>query len=585
MSTNSYNRSIQYNPIPPRVWSRVQNPCSVIAYKNDDPGANSDFARADYERQMLLKGNILQYKKNSSSLTKKQRYTQIAKGMWINRTKTWATQSDTYTNPNMTSLLRVNSSFVDPSNNIFSNPPNPFGCPTTAIPDGGNLVCNVVVDPCTQEIIKRTKSQQLCNPTTDSDVPGQIQDLCWNDGTQTWYPRQRYIMPTSGTKWPQGYKGFVSALTFVGPVLSVGNFSCGDLNISLNWTFLNSTCAPITNFNIYQNGVFILSVPVSQTSVTIQGNPAGTYSFYVTSLSNAIESEKSNIVVVSTEYGYSSENTNITNNGKTITFLENGSITFYCDINIKYTLVGGGASAGIYSQDSNAGSSAGGGGQVLNCSSPLLISSGTDLNIIIGKGGIAPTYEAIGNIGGDTSLSISGSYTVSTNNNIYGGVGGGGATNRSFNGGGGTPNPNNSNGGNYVISTNGIGFGSGGAAGSLTEVDITGAIISVTTPLVGGNASNNSAGNGSNGFQGINGVYYGGGGGGGQQFDSSYSGGNGGLGGGGNGANANGGLSLPTVNRNTGGGGSGGVSGYLPYPPQIYLPAAGGSGIAIIIIQ
>ena len=182
--------SIQYNPNPPRVWSRVQNSCSVIAYKNDDPGANTNFAQADYERQMLLKGNILQYKKNSSSLTKKQRYTQIAKGMWTNRTKTWATQSDTYTNPNMTSLLRVNSSILNPSNNTFSRPPNPFGCFITAIPDGGNLVCNVVVDPCTQEVIKRTKSQQLCNPTTDSDVPGKIQPLCWNDGTQTWYPRQ-----------------------------------------------------------------------------------------------------------------------------------------------------------------------------------------------------------------------------------------------------------------------------------------------------------------------------------------------------------------------------------------------------------
>ena len=65
MSSNSYRTSIQYNPVPPRVWSRVQNPCSVIAYKSDDPAANSDFARADYERQMLLKGNILQYKKNS----------------------------------------------------------------------------------------------------------------------------------------------------------------------------------------------------------------------------------------------------------------------------------------------------------------------------------------------------------------------------------------------------------------------------------------------------------------------------------------------------------------------------------------
>jgi hypothetical protein len=308
--------------------------------------------------------------------------------------------------------------------------------------------------------------------------------------------------------------------------------------------------------------------------------------FYITSLSNSIESQPSNTVLVSTKYNYSSEKGQPSNGGKTITFLENGSIIFFCDTNIKYTLVGGGASAGIYSQGSNGGSAAGGGGQVLNCSSPLLISSGTNLNIIIGQGGIAPNYEANGNIGEDTSINISGSYTVSTDNTTYGGVGGKGALNRSYNGGGGTLNLNNSDGGNYVISTNGIGFGSGGAAGSLTEVDSTGNIISVTNPLLGGNASNNSAGIGSNGFQGINGIYYGGGGGGGKQSNFSYSGGNGGLGGGGNGANVNGGLSTPTSNPNTGGGGGGGVTGFPPYYSlPTYLPASGGSGIAIIMIQ
>ena len=286
--------SIQYNPNPPRVWSRVQNRCSTDTYNS-----NINYAKNVYENQMLLKGNILQYKKNSSNLTKNQRYTQIAKGMWTNRTKTWATQSDTYTNPNMTSLLRVNYSILDPSNNTFSRPPNPFGCPTTTIQDGGNLVCNVVVDPCTQEVINRTKSQQLCNPTTGSDVPGQIQNLCWNDGTQTWYPRQRYIMQTSGDKWPINYKALVSAITFIGPVLSVDNIGYG-LLVPLSWTFLDSTCMPITSFNIYQNDTLIQNVPVSQTSITINETIIGSFSFYVTSLSNNIESEKSNIVNVNT---------------------------------------------------------------------------------------------------------------------------------------------------------------------------------------------------------------------------------------------------------------------------------------------
>jgi hypothetical protein len=288
---NLYSTSIQYFPIPPRVWSRVQNPCSVTT----DPAASSNFARAEYDRQMLLKGNILQYKKNSSNLTKKQRYTQIAKGMWTNRTKTWATQSDTYTNPNTTSLLRVNSTIVDPSNNVFSSPPNPFGCPTTSIPDGGNLVCNVVVDPCSQEVIKRTKSQQLCNPTTDSDVPGRIQQLCWNDGTQTWYPRQRYTMSTSGDKWPVNYKFLVSALRPASPVLTL--VSINDDSVTLSWTVIDNDCIPISSFNIYDNGRLLQIVPYPSLTATVYNlDNCSNNVFYVTSVSNTTQSEPSNSV-------------------------------------------------------------------------------------------------------------------------------------------------------------------------------------------------------------------------------------------------------------------------------------------------
>jgi hypothetical protein len=421
--------SIQYNPNPPRVWSRVQNQCSVIAYKNNDPASNSNFAKAEYEKQMLLKGNILQYKKNSSNLTKKQRYTQIAKGMWTNRTKTWATQSDTYSNPNTTSLLRVNYTILDPSNNTFSNPPNPFGCPTTVIQDGGNLVCNVVVDPCTQEVIKKTKSQQLCNPTTDSNVPGKIQPLCWNDGTQTWYPRQRYIMPTSGTKWPQGYKGFTSALTFVGPILSTEYIGCG-LIIPLSWTFLDSTCAPITSFNIYQNGILILNVPVSQTSVTITELTAGLYSFYVTSLSNSFESEKSNILNFNTQIGYVITGNYIGSyDGTTVTILFNtpgtNTIKFTCnDINnCTITCVGGGGGGGGGSnkQEGNPTESAGGGGGGggISIITGVTLSSGVVNNITVGSKGTPGNGNLTGLSGTSSSFSNPFGNIIS-----YGGSGG-----------------------------------------------------------------------------------------------------------------------------------------------------------------
>jgi hypothetical protein len=541
-------------PVPPRVWSRVQNSCSLIAYEKDDPAANSNFARADYERQMLLKGNILQYKKNSSSLTKKQRYTQIAKGMWTNRTKTWATQSDTYTNPNMTSLLRVNSSILDPSNNTFSNRSNPFGCPTTEIQDGGNLVCNVVVDPCTQEVVKRTKSQQLCNPTTDSDVPGQIQQLCWNDGTQTWYPRQRYIMPTSGSKWPVGYKGFVSALTFIGPELSVGTMSCGDLNIPLNWTFLDSTCAPITSFNIYQNDILILNVPVSQISVTINETVVGTYMFYITSLSNDIESEKSNKIVVSTKYNYTSENALITNNGQILTFLINGTISFFCaNINTGVTCVGGGGGGGGGAYSSGGGGGGGGGGQI---NVTFFLSTISTYLVIIGNGGqnglagSSSTNGMDGKLGGNSS--IAGTVSI-------GGYGGYGVINAG----------NGGNGGN----SGGIGVGGNGGTSSNPP-----SLGTIGLPGVdgggGGGGGYTGYGGGNGSTFGVDGYGSGGGGGGG----NSVSGGKGGINAG------NGSLSDSNASNgiaNKGGGGGGGKSGN-GNTNTTWSGGNGGSGVVIL---
>ena len=234
-----------YLPQPSRDWSRVQNTCVQLSISEADKIA------------MLNKGNVLQYKANSSNLTKAQKYSKIAKGQWINRNTTWATQSERgYTNPNTTSLKRtgnvvniainpITSAVIGPTlepitcpqpiitnnENLPSNianesdtspdipPPveptpesnvTPNIIPVTpvepiVIQDGGVLICSVQEDVCTGKT-KSTLSQKICNPTTDSDVPGPIQDLCWIDGTQTWYPRQRYIMTNSGNKFPYNYK-------------------------------------------------------------------------------------------------------------------------------------------------------------------------------------------------------------------------------------------------------------------------------------------------------------------------------------------------------------------------------------------
>lgn len=222
---------MSYNPMPPRVWSRVQNPCTYITPDFPDQynvyipltGQTVSQAQADYENKQMYKGNILQYKGNSYSLTKSQKYSQLAKGGGPNRRKVFATQSETYTNPNTTGLLRVGfqifpfpNQIVGAPNNISGpfeyNISNPNDCSGNIVQDGGNLVCGTYKNPCTGEIYNKSiKNANICNPASASNVPGPGV-LCWNNKVQSWFPRQRYFMNNSTDKWPINYKGLVSAI-------------------------------------------------------------------------------------------------------------------------------------------------------------------------------------------------------------------------------------------------------------------------------------------------------------------------------------------------------------------------------------
>jgi hypothetical protein len=172
-----------------------------------------------YENAVLYKGNILQYKNNSAGLTKKQIYAQIARGMWTNRTTSWATQTQTYTNPNTKSLKRVNYTeiVINPvtaggnvirADGVFCEATDltPDLNATIVIPDGGNLVCNVTENQCTGQVYKVTQNNN-CNPISASDVPGPTTAaLCYNSALPTYYPRVKRTYGTSGDKWPQGAK-------------------------------------------------------------------------------------------------------------------------------------------------------------------------------------------------------------------------------------------------------------------------------------------------------------------------------------------------------------------------------------------
>ena len=330
-----------YNPQPPRVWSRVQNNCS-LTNTNDDININTTvtipytnivipFQELGAKIAMINKGNVLQYKKNSSNLTKNQRYSLIAKGQWTNRTTTWASQSTRgYTNPNTQSLLRVGSTNVTlsgtetglpvtcpkqliPINNMLpvnksgtTNPivpppipPNPASSgnniPLVPVPviepiviqDFGNLLCGSRQNLCTGEIITPIKLDN-CHPTTDSNVPGTIEDLCWNDGNPTWYPRQRYVMTNSTDKWPVN----ATLLSAVRPTTPILEITVNSGSATLSWYTLYN-CLPVTSYNIYQNGQFLTNVLTTTYNINIYNV---TDTFYVVALNDQIVSDASNIV-------------------------------------------------------------------------------------------------------------------------------------------------------------------------------------------------------------------------------------------------------------------------------------------------
>lgn len=229
-------------PNPPREWSRVQNRCSYDTNTN-----NPFFIEKKLLADMQYKGNILQYKKNSSSYTKSQIYSLMSQGKWLLRKKTYATQNDRYTNPNTNHLRRLNGVFINLNtgqpvqqpnckiiqpiifdvlpNRVPVNPNQPPPPPpkppvkkinfpiipnTTPdeeiiIADLGSLICTQQENLCTGEIFT-TPNDERCYSTTFSDVPfGKINTLCYKP-EPLYFPKTRYVMNNSTDKWPYGSK-------------------------------------------------------------------------------------------------------------------------------------------------------------------------------------------------------------------------------------------------------------------------------------------------------------------------------------------------------------------------------------------
>jgi len=585
--SNGYN----YNPIPPRVWSRVQNPCTFIVPGSDYTqafipltGQNVSQAEADYETKQIYKGNILQYKGNSARLTKSQKYSQLARCAGPNRTKVFATQSETYTNPNTTGLLRVGfqtypfpNQIVGAPNNISGpfeyNIPNPNDCSGNSIQDGGTLVCGTYSNPCTGEIIKQgTYSATICNPASASNVPGSS-ILCWNTKVQTWFPRQRYFMNNSTDKWPINYKGFISAVYPESPILEATS-DCS--TIFLNWTESKS-CFIITAYEIYiDNSLYIT---VSSNTHNYNLNLAdGIYDIFIIAKSNNFYSKPSNSIIATirapiTIIGFSNINKTVYNSAGFTTVVIQTTIqpsfngggvgtaaAYICGIaNFNCLIIGGGGGGASGYYASNGGG--GGGSGAINLITNLTIPSFTTVNISVGSGGGGRTPgnqgqgQSTGQSGNTSSISFGSTTFQST-----GGGGGLGIGSTLGYGGGPGGNANNING---IGTFNGYG-GSGGGGG----YQYGGGSVTVPGSAGTGYTSNgNSGSNGSNTTQSclfVNAV-------GGNGGDSVYSnitipglgtiniggggggGGSGGGGGAGNASGGNGGVSCNVITASPGG--------------------------------
>ena len=524
-----------------------------------------------YEIAMLRKGNILQYKKNSSNLTKKQQYSQLAQGKWHYR-KTWATQSaNGYTNPNTNNLQRVNSETVE----LFPNSENPV-----FIQDFGTLVCGTLENPVTGVVITQP-SKPNCHPTTDSDVPGKITELCWNDGITPWFPRTRYNMSNSNSKLYTNYK-LTGGLQFFGITLTA-TVICLDSTVKLDWVY-NNKCIPALAYNIYQNDIFLASVPSTQTTYTftpLEGNQI----YYVTATNRNAESQPSNVVIINPSIGFVINDTNLDNiivTPTSLTILANLTITVNCvyggkTINIVCVGGGGGGGGGTFGRDDGGGGGGGGGGNITQVTgfSP----AATTYAVTIGTGGQAGQGGYIispdtilpgtdGSNGGVTTL-IGGSTTITAN----GGQGGKGNGQTSSNSGG--------NGGASTGTPGTV----GGLGGTGITVNVNGQNGAVGGAGGGGSGYNGSVGKGGNGAVNIfvtnYGTEYGAGGGGGGANNTSGTGGNENAGNGGDGTFLKGYDGIP----NTGGGGGGGQGSNGSVERESGGSGGnGGSGLVIIYV-
>jgi hypothetical protein len=172
-------------------------------------------------------------------------------------------------------------------------------------------------------------------PTSDSNVPGPIQQLYWDPKLQTWYPKQRLTMNNSTNKWPTNYKLFKSAIQPSAQLLVIISSTIN--SIELAWTIndKNNICYPVSNFQIYVNNSIYKTIENSTNyTTTLTDLTKGPYEIYIVGSLSGNQSPPSNIVVynneivvkVSVDADNKTYSDNVTDLGNKITDIASGNI-------------------------------------------------------------------------------------------------------------------------------------------------------------------------------------------------------------------------------------------------------------------
>lgn len=212
---------------------------------------------------MLAKGNVLQYRANNASMTKHQKYAQIARRHSAERRTVFASQTQTVTAPNSSMIGRIQAVITAHAASTLKRPRSKIrdkvteGCFESRIPVGGILIANTHANECTGTIFN-TPTQlgnYPCASSTFSGITksGDTRTLCWAQDIPTWIPKGNHsVMVVMANR--NAFDADAVNVVVPIPQITGAKANAGSTTATVVWT-INRMQAYIYSYVIYVNGV------------------------------------------------------------------------------------------------------------------------------------------------------------------------------------------------------------------------------------------------------------------------------------------------------------------------------------------